>query len=82
MMFSFAELLDLPLHLGAGPGLYILDQKMKGLVPRGLLRDPEAAVAALDNLFRDTSEEPNVLLVKAEQAYGIIATRKMVDGEV
>jgi hypothetical protein len=34
---------------------------MKEFIPRALLQDPKAAVVALDDLFGDTSEEPNKL---------------------
>jgi hypothetical protein len=47
---------------------------MKGLVLQVLLQDLEAAVTALEELFRDTSEEPNTLQVKMEHVYGILAT--------
>jgi hypothetical protein len=36
-MFPDPNLLDLQAHPKAGPGLYILDQNTKGLVPRALL---------------------------------------------
>jgi hypothetical protein len=42
------------------------------------LQDLEAVVTALEDHFCDTSEEPNELQVKAEQAYRILAMWKMV----
>jgi hypothetical protein len=54
--FPFTALPDLPKHPGGGPGLYVLDQASRGLIPRTLLHDSEAAAAALDDLFHDTSE--------------------------
>jgi hypothetical protein len=51
MTFPSTELPDLLLHPRPGPGLYILDQKKKGLVPRAMLQDLEAVVTALDDLF-------------------------------
>jgi hypothetical protein len=42
----------------------------------------EAAIAALEDMFRDTSDKPNSLQMKAEQAYGTLAAWKMVDEHV
>jgi hypothetical protein len=81
-LFPDPDLPDLADHPREGPGLYILDQQSRGLIPRSLLQNPEAAVAALANMFRDTFDEPNALQIKAEQAYGTLAARKMVDEQV
>jgi hypothetical protein len=78
-LFLDPHLPDLPAHPGEDPGFYILDQQTQGLIPRSLLQNPEAAVAALEDMFRDTSNKPNALQMKAEQAYGTLAARKMVN---
>lgn len=80
--FPFTALHDLPKHPRVGPGLYVLDQSNRGFNLRILLHDSEAAAAALDDLFRDTSKQPNVLQVKAEEAFNIIVTRKLIDKQV
>jgi hypothetical protein len=80
--FPFTSLFDLPPHPGSGPGLYILDQNNRGLIPRALLQNPEGAVETLEDLFRDTFEEPNAMQVKAEEAFGILIARKVVDNQV
>jgi hypothetical protein len=52
------------------------------LIPRALLQNPEGATAALEDLFRDSSEEPNTLQVKAEEAFSILIARKVVNNQV
>jgi hypothetical protein len=80
--FPLFSLPDLPIHPGGGPGLYVLDQNSRGLVPRPLLHNPEAATAALEDLFRDTTEGSILLQLKVVEAFGTIVARKMVDNQV
>jgi hypothetical protein len=57
----------------------VLDQNSRSLILRTLLQNPEANTAALEELFRDTMEGTNALQLKAEEAFGTIVARKMVD---
>jgi hypothetical protein len=82
MRFPFSSLLNLPIHCRRGPGLYVLDQNSRGFIPRTLLQNPETATAALEVLFRDTTEGTNALQLKVEEAFGTIVARKMVDNQV
>jgi hypothetical protein len=77
--FPFSSLPDLPIHHGGGPGLYVLDQNSRGLIPRPLLQNPKTATATLEDLFRDTTEGSTLLQLKAEEAFVTIIARKMVD---
>jgi hypothetical protein len=77
--FPFSSLPDLSIHHGGCPGQYVLDQNSRSLILRTLLQNPEANTAALEELFRDTMEGTNALQLKAEEAFGTIVARKMVD---
>lgn len=70
--FPFSSLPNLPSHPGRGPGPYVLDQNNR-------VFNPETATAALEVLFCNITEGTNALQLKAEEAFGTIIARKMVD---
>jgi hypothetical protein len=60
----------------------VLDLCSRGLILRTLLQDSKAVAAALEDLFRDTSNEPSELQVKVEETFGIFAAKKLIDKQV